>query len=479
MTAENFDLLKEKLNGRVTDDPFETSFYTRDMASFPGFLVKLMFRVGAELAARPQSEEDVRQLVAYARDNHMAITPRAGGTSAYMNAVPVSGGMVMDLTGLSGLIRLDKERGVAEVWCGTAWSALEKDLNREGFTLCSYPSSAVSSTVGGWFSMEGQGIGSMAWGCFHDLVESAHVILASGEEFDAAAAGPRPLSLFAGKEGTLAIVTRLTFKVVPLAEAVYHVSFAAPSAIVAAKIMDMAEKGPVKPFNGHFADRTCLDFQKRMGYEVPEVSGFLVTLSYRGAAADMAACRAYAETIRLKTGVRLCSDETAAEEWEERLYSLRIKRNGPTLLAAEVILPMARLNDFYGRVKKLRQRVSVYGHMMSGQQANVMAQYYADESQTLRYLFYLAKTKKINDAAIACGGRPYGTGVWNTVYLKRSRDPASLAEAREAKERLDPENRMNPGKFYRPPKLMPPALFGLACFAANLGSRVLRIGRRR
>lgn len=471
--------LKEILADNVTDDVFETSFYERDMASFPKFLSKVMLNTHPALVALPENEDNVIALVEYAAEQRLAITPRAGGTSAYMNSVPAQGGLVVDLTRLQGVISIDEEKLLVEVYCGTTWLRLEKELNRKNFSLCSYPSSAVSSTVGGWFNMEGQGIGSMQHGGFHDQVQAAHIVLASGKEVDVTPESAPPLSAFAGKEGTLGIVTRLTFPICPLAEAEYHVALAVGSLNALARVMELADGGPLKPYNGHFADREYFAMQRALGLEAPEVEQFLITLTYRGSSEDISACRKYVETRAKLAGGTIYPSEVAAEEWAERLYALRIKRGGPTMLAAEVILPFSAVGSYYKKVKKMNQRTAVYGHMMQNGKANIMVQYYADESRTFSYLFYLAKTKPLNDAALALGGRPYGTGVWNAVYVKRAWPKNVLEERRAWKEQLDPHHLMNPGKYYAPPKLMPPKLFGLACFAANACSKVFGIGRGR
>jgi hypothetical protein len=91
----------------------------------------------------------------------------------------------------------------------------------------------------------------------------------------------------------------------------------------------------------------------------------------------------------------------------------------------------------------------------------------------------MAKTKRIYDAAIEVGGRPYGTGIWNTVYLKRVYTSAVLKERMNIKKKLDPDGIMNPGKYYSPPTLLNPTIFGLASGAANLISSTVGIGKGR
>jgi hypothetical protein len=105
--------------------------------------------------------------------------------------------------------------------------------------------------------------------------------------------------------------------------------------------------------------------------------------------------------------------------------------------------------------------------------------YHADETKGLQYLFLMAKTKVIYDAAIRVGGGPYGTGVWNSVYLKRVCPKDKLQEMEERKKWLDPCGIINPGKVTRAPVFMNPALFGVGAACANTLSGMLGIGGRK
>lgn len=476
---EKFRTLEEKLGTKATSDRFECSFYSRDLASVPDVMTKIMFNTMPDLVVRPASVEDIVEVIRFAAAQHCPVTSRAGATTAYMNTVPTNGGIVLDLNGLRGVLSVDKEALQVEVWCGTPWLEVEDVLNNNGLALCSYPSSGVAATVGGWFNTEGFGIGSIHYGGFHDLVEWAEVVLPSGEIIESERTGPYPLHWFLGKEGTLGVVTRIRFKVREQPEQILNMALGYQSMQNLQKGIQLLSNESVLPFNLHFSDNDCLAMQQTAGFEVPFTNRHILAVSYQGHQAEVAGGKEAVLKIAKLTEAEILAPSIAEEEWEERLYALKMKRGGPTMLAGESVLAVEKIADFHAAVKKINQRVAVYGHMMGRDKVNILAQYYADDSKQMQYLFLLPRTKRIYDAAISRGGRPYGVGVWNSPYLQRAYPAQLLQERIRIKEQLDPANIMNPGKFYAPPRLLNPALFGLGSGVANGLSTLLGIGKGR
>jgi glycolate oxidase len=141
------------------------------------------------------------------------------------------------------------------------------------------------------------------------------------------------------------------------------------------------------------------------------------------------------------------------EEWNLRLYHLRTKRAGPSLLAAEMWLPLDGLHQYLKSVKALADRnhllIGTYGFAVTPEWALVMSLYPTDEGNTVKYLPALVFTKWLQDLGARYGGRPYGVGLFNAAYLSRLFSRTRLDELRRRKARLDPSGIMNPGKLYQ------------------------------
>ncbi|HHW07204.1 MAG TPA: FAD-binding oxidoreductase [Clostridia bacterium] len=475
----DYQILADKLGAKMTMDEFERKFYTRDLAPVPKVMTQILFHTMPDAIVKPTAVEDIQEVLSFAQDQKTPVTPRAAATTAYLNTVPVNQGIVLDLNSLRGILSLESDTKVVEVWCGTPWIEVEEELNREGMAVCSCPSSGLSSTVGGWFSMEGYGIGSVQYGCFHDLVEEAEIVLPGGKVIHSTREGEYPLEWFMGKEGTLGVVTRIKFRIRQKPEVIRHFALGFKSLDDLAKAAMKLEETSAKPYNMHFANRVFFELQSELGFGTHCTDYEMLTVTYQGTEDEVQLGEREITRVARETGAMILDREVADEEWEQRFYALKIKRGGPTLLASEVILPLAKLDAFSQTVKKLGQRTAVYAHFMNDGKINCLVLYYADETKMPEYLFLLAKTKMVYDAALALGGRPYGTGLWNAVYVHRVYGADIRSRWLNRKTQLDPYNIMNPGKFYRPPALLHPAVFSLGAGMANGLSRSLGIGRGR
>ncbi|HEX2576820.1 MAG TPA: FAD-binding oxidoreductase [Aquihabitans sp.] len=175
----------------------------------------------AGAVARPTSTDEVAAVLRLCDDARVPVTPAAGRSSVVGGTVPVHGGVVLDLTGLSGLGEVDVTSGLVEVWAGTFGDRLEEELQeRHGLTIGHWPQSMALSTVGGWLACRGAGQLSNRYGKVEDLVVGLEVVLADGSVVRTGgqprqAVGPDLTQLFVGAEGTLGVITRAWFQAWP------------------------------------------------------------------------------------------------------------------------------------------------------------------------------------------------------------------------------------------------------------------------
>ena len=488
---------------RVTNDLLERTLYARDVAAVPALLTRPFFRTLPDLVARPADADQVAAALRYARRHHLAVIPRAAATTSYYNAVPVRGGLVLDVNGMRGLLALDRDRLAARVLPGTTWFELDEELRRQGFAVRSYPSSAVAATAGGWLSTQGHGIGSLKYGPLGGQIVALQVVLADGEVRALGRESEPPADWFVGAEGTLGVVTEVTLAVRerPAAEA-HHLFAFADSESLAAGVLALC-RSECRPYTVFFADGGYLDLLVQAGFGVPLApggpaaadaaagqegggrgrptprrrEGGLLLASFQGEAAEVGRGK---DTLLGLRGREL-SPEQAWAEWAQRLFHLRCKRAGPSLLAAEQWLPLEGLAGYLRAVQALsgryRQPVGNYGFAVAPDRALVMSVYAADERRPLAYLAAIGLAKTLHDLGARFGGRPYGVGLWNTAYLPRLFAAAELAELRRRKALLDPTGIMNPGKLYQAPFPLRPLVFGPGARALSVLHLALRWGR--
>jgi alkyldihydroxyacetonephosphate synthase len=186
-------------------------------------------RAGA--VVRPTEPAQVAEILRRCNDARIPVTPVAGRSGVCGAAIPIHGGIALDLTGLSGILSVDDESLVVDVAPGTFGDHLEAELRTtHGLTLGHWPQSIALSTVGGWIACRSAGQLSNRYGKIEDIVVGLDVVLADGTIVRTggaprAAVGPDLTQLFVGSEGTLGVVTSARLRLRPAPEAEAHAAY--------------------------------------------------------------------------------------------------------------------------------------------------------------------------------------------------------------------------------------------------------------
>ena len=176
----------------------------------------------AAVVVRPDEVDQVAEVVRRCAAAGVPITAAGGRSGVCGASVPVFGGVLLDVTGLAGIVDVDAVSGVVEVLAGTFGPDLEAELQAEhGLTVGHFPQSFDLATVGGWVACRGAGQYSTRYGKVEDFVVGLEVVLADGTVVrtggtPAAAVGPDLTQLFVGAEGTLGVVTRVWLRAHPV-----------------------------------------------------------------------------------------------------------------------------------------------------------------------------------------------------------------------------------------------------------------------
>ena len=141
---------------------------SRDFYWYSPVLKKLLDDKTAEAVVQPVSVEEIVATLKVCHARRIPVTARGAGTGNYGQAIPLHGGIVLDLSRMDAIEAITPE-GVAITGPGTRLGALETHARAEGWELRCYPSTIAKASVGGFLGGGSGGIGSVAHGGLRDF----------------------------------------------------------------------------------------------------------------------------------------------------------------------------------------------------------------------------------------------------------------------------------------------------------------------
>jgi glycolate oxidase len=345
------------------------------------------------------------------------------------------------------VVMLDEEGLRVTVEPGCTWQRIREVLSSENLSLRSYPSNTTGGTVGGWLSSGGYGVGTLSGGRFDTILDSLEAAVPSGLLVTAGHGGGRySIESFARTEGQMGIVTSLTFplKRKPDLRAHYIIG---PVALEAAQqgLRDLAGLD-----NPPFGLRLLAGgFPRILGpARSTAEDGLLLVALFEGSETDAVRFEKRANEVsgRLCTEVR--GGETARRVFETQFTEFAEDGVKTVVRSGEVLVGIDRLEGF------LKPLVSESGgdlvldcQVVGRDLVLVMACYIMDGRGLPPVIRDVPLTVRISLAALRCGGRPYGLGIWNSPFSKRVLG-GEWKGLRAIKNDTDRLKILNPGKYF-------------------------------
>jgi len=174
-----------------------------------------------DAAVWPVNTEQISAIMKLANREKFPVTPRGAGTSLAGLAVPEKGGLILDLGRMDKIIDINIEDRLAVVQPGVVYADLDRALSPHGFFFPPDPASGSVCTLGGNVATNAGGIKGAKYGTTKDYVLALEVVLPDGRILHTGSKCMKSVSgydltrLFVGSEGTLGVVTEITFKVNP------------------------------------------------------------------------------------------------------------------------------------------------------------------------------------------------------------------------------------------------------------------------
>ena len=179
-------------------------------------------RYKPDAVAFPKSEEDVCKILKYCNTHQIAIVPRGYGSGFTGGALPVNGGIVLCFDRyMNNLIEIDMENMLGVVQPGLVNMDFQKAVEEVGLFYPPDPASEAFSTLGGNVAENAGGMRAAKYGITKDYVVALRAVLPNGEIIKAGkktikdVAGFNTAGILIGSEGTLAVITEITLKLIP------------------------------------------------------------------------------------------------------------------------------------------------------------------------------------------------------------------------------------------------------------------------
>jgi len=153
---------------QVITNPQVVQRLSRDFYWYSPVLKKLLDDKVAEAVVQPVSTDEVVEVLACCFARRIPVTARGAGTGNYGQAIPLQGGVVLDVARMDAIREITTD-GVAVTEPGTRLGVLEVAAREVGWELRCYPSTVVKASVGGFLGGGSGGIGSVSHGGLRDF----------------------------------------------------------------------------------------------------------------------------------------------------------------------------------------------------------------------------------------------------------------------------------------------------------------------
>jgi len=432
-----------------------------DLAEHASDATKLSFP--PEAVAFPGTPEEVSRILRLANRERFAVIPRGAGTGQSGGALPVRGGLVLGMDRFTRILSIDADNLFARVEPGVITAHLQEEVEKQGLFYPPDPASMHISTIGGNVAECAGGLRAVKYGVTRDYVLGLEAVLPTGEIVQTGVVTAKGVvgydltRLLVGSEGTLAVITKVTLRLVPLPRSKKTMlAFYGDVAEAMRTVTGLVRRGVV-PTTLEFLDRVCLDcVREEMGLAVPPGVEALLLMEVDG---DEGLVERDAERVR-KTAVAngAVQFQTAGSRDEaERLWAARrnvspaLQVLRPGKVSEDVVVPRSRLPDLIGFLRRISashgQPIAAFGHAGDGNiHVHVLLDPDLPEERAATDRIVLELFQEVIRMGGTLSGE-HGVGITKAPYigLELTRPVRDLM--RRLKRAFDPNDILNPGKI--------------------------------
>ncbi len=414
----------------------------------------------------PRDEDDITKILKYCNENKIIIVPRGAGSGFTGGALPSEGGIILSLERhMNKLLEIDMQNMVAVVQPGLVNMDLQKAAEEVGLFYPPDPASEEYSTLGGNVSENAGGMRAAKYGITKDYIMALRAVLPSGEIIRAGkktikdVAGYNIAGILTASEGTLAVITEITLKLIPKPKHKQTYMGIFPDVNSAMNAVFKSLAAGASPVAMEFLDALVIKaLREKLNVDLPQNAGAVLVGDVDGNLTDEV--RFQLETLKnsfLENGatsfVEAKNEDQAKEIWYARKNaSPSITIFGTKKLNEDISVPRSKLPEalkaIYDIGDKYGIQVPCFGHAGDGNiHVNVMVK---DKNNEKQMKDGHKAIEEIFQMVVDMGGTlsgEHGIGTAKAPYMSIAFTDVEMELFRSIKKAFDPNNILNPFKM--------------------------------
>lgn len=454
VTEEIKAAIRERISGEsIVSNPETLVEYASDAS-------KLNY--SPELVVCAQNVGDVRALMELANIYRFPVTPRGGGSGLAGGCLPSQGGVVLSTMGLNQIELIDTKNFIMKVQPGVISQQVRDAADRVGLYYPPDPAGMDQSTIGGNAATDAGGPACVKYGTTRDYILGLEAVLPNGQLISTGVqtrkgvVGYDLTNLLVGSEGTLAIITSLTLKLLPKPASTTGMMCVFTNMVSAMNCVAAIMAHGHLPSAIEFLDHRCLSLiGELLPFSLPGDKPSILIIEIDGAQSQIDAEIETISSLATEAGaVQLIMAPSKAERdkiWAvRRQVSLRIHEYAKLYIPEDIVVPLTAIAELVDALpfyeKKYGIEVFAFGHAGDGNiHLNITTQDIAGES--------IARegTKDLLELTLKLQGTisgEHGIGIAKSRYLSMELSESSILLQQNIKKLFDPNLILNPGKIF-------------------------------
>ncbi|WP_018661363.1 glycolate oxidase subunit GlcD [Heyndrickxia acidiproducens] len=422
------------------------------------------FQAMPDAVVAPRNKEEITEIVKICNAHKIPIVPRGSGSNLCAGTCPVAGGIVLLFKHMNKILEIDEENLTVTVQPGVVTLDMIKAVEAKGLFYPPDPSSMKISTIGGNINENSGGLRGLKYGVTRDYVIALEAVLANGEVIKTGGklakdvAGYDLTRLLVGSEGTLAILTEATLKLVPMPETKKTMLALYQDIEACAQTVSNIIANKIIPTTLEFLDQPTLkaveDFAK-IGLPTNVKAVLLIEQDGPEEVVERD-IQKIAEICRAEHAVDVQVAQSA--EHAEALMTARrtalsaLARLKPTTILEDATVPRSEIAKMVVAINEIAEKyglnIGTFGHAGDGNLHPTCLADIRDKDEMERVEKAFAE---IFQKAIELGGTitgEHGVGVAKAPYLEWKLGKTGIEVMKAIKNALDPNQILNPGKAF-------------------------------